>query len=108
VSVVASLMLFVYAGVNAFGAWAVIRRRSGAAMGFMASAAALVIAAVAVVFGHWAAPLFAAAGVVGASWVSVADARAARRRDAPWRHVTRALVGAGIVTLVLLGGVARA
>jgi len=100
--VLASLLLFGYAVANAFGAWSVLRRRSGMAMAFMASAAALVVAAVAVGFGHWAAPLFAAAGVLSASWVGYLEARASRARDGAWRHVARVGVGAAALALVVL------
>ena len=100
-SALGSVLLLLYAAVNAFGAWAVIRRRSGTAKGFMAASAVLVIAAVAVAFGHPAAVALATAGVVGASWVAYSDARAVGR-VVPWRQALRAAAGALLLALVLV------
>jgi hypothetical protein len=101
VTTLSSLMLLVYAVVNAFAAWAVIRRRSDTAKGFMGAAALLVVAAVAVAFGHWAKVPFAVAGVLLASWVSYLDARHARVNVETWRHALRAGAGALVVAAVL-------
>jgi hypothetical protein len=103
VTFLAVLLLVAYAAANVFGAWAVLRRRSGAAQGFMAAAAALVVAAVAVGFGHPAALPFTIVGALLASWVSLADVRWRRDRVVPWRHHgLRALVGISAVAAVLL------
>jgi hypothetical protein len=97
------LVLVGYAAANVFGAWAVIRRRSGAARGFMAAAALLVVGAVAVGFGHSAALPLTVAGAVVASWVSLADVRWSRMRVVAWRHHgLRAVVGLVAIAAVLV------
>jgi hypothetical protein len=102
VTTLATLLALAYAAVNAFGAWAVIRRRRATAMGFMMAAAVLVIAAVAVAFGHAASLAFTAVGVVLAATVSGIDARATRGRVVVWRHVlVRAVAGAVVLAAVL-------
>ncbi|MBA2667234.1 MAG: hypothetical protein H0U69_09415 [Trueperaceae bacterium] len=97
----ASVLLLAYAAFNAFGAWSIIRRRGGSAMGFMASAAVLVVAAVAVAFSHPAKVPFAVVGVLASSWVSIADARAAGDRDGAWWQVLRGVAGALVVAAVV-------
>jgi hypothetical protein len=101
VTTLASLLLLAYAALIAFRAWVVIRRRSEAAMGFMAAAATLVIAAVAVAFGHWASLPFTVFGVLVASAVSYRDALVAGGGVVVWRHALRAAFGALIVAVVL-------
>ncbi len=98
----ASVLLLAYAALTAFRAWGIIRRRSESAMGFMAAAATLVIAAVAVAFGHWASVPFALVGVLLASLVSYLDARVSRGGVVPWRHALRAAFGALVVVAVLV------
>jgi hypothetical protein len=102
VTTLASVLLLAYAALTAFRAWGIIRRRSEFAMGFMAAAATLVLAGVAVAFGHWASVPFALVGVLLASVVSYLDARAAGGGVVAWRHALRAAFGALVVVAVLV------
>lgn len=89
-----------YAVVNAFGTWAILRRRQAVALGFMASAVVLTVAAVATGFGHPSAFVLALLGAVGASLTSWINARTVLGRVVPWRHVLRAAYGGLVVLLV--------
>ena len=89
-----------YAVINAFGAWAVLRRRQAVALGFMAAAVVLTVAAVATGFGHASAFVLTLIGAVGASLTSWINARTVLGRVVAWRHVLRASYGVIVVLLV--------
>lgn len=105
-TVLAVVLTAAYAVVNAFGAWAMLRRRQAVALGFMAAAVVLTVAAVATGFEHDSAFVLTLIGAVGASLTSWINARTVLGRVVPWRHVLRAAYGAVVVLLVglALGG----
>lgn len=89
--------------VNAFGAWAVSRRRPGVARLFLLSATVLVVAAVAVAYGLRFAAWILAGGLLLAWLSSYLNARWVLGRVV-WRyHLMRA---AALVALLALGLVA--
>ena len=98
------VLVALYAVVNAFGAWAVLRRRRSVALAFMGVAVLLTVAAVAVAFERPVALPLTALGVVGASLTSQVNARLVLGRVVPWRHVLRAAFGATLVLLVAFAG----
>ena len=91
---VALLLTVGYAAVNAFGAWAVVRRRSSIGGTFFAAAVALMIGAVAIGYALPSATAFVAIGALLASFASWWNARVFLGRVVVGRHVARALVGA--------------
>ncbi len=99
VAVVAVAFTFGYAVVNAFGAWAVVRRRSAFGAAFFIAAVLLTVGGVAVAFGLPGAVPLVSAGAVVASATSWRNARLVLRRVVPWRHVLRAAAGALCVAL---------
>lgn len=99
VQALAVVAVLVYAVVNAFGSWAVVRRRSSIGGAFFAAAALLTVGAVAVAFGLPGARPLVVIGVVVASTTSWWNARAVLRRLVPWRHAVRAAAGASVVAL---------
>jgi hypothetical protein len=101
-TVVAALVALVYAVVNAFGAWAVVRRRSSIGATFFVAAVALTIGAVAIGFAMPSATSFVASGAVAASIASWWNARVFLRQVVLRRHVARALAGTVATALAYL------
>jgi hypothetical protein len=101
-AVVAAFVALGYAVVNAFGAWAVVRRRSSIGATFFVAAVALTIGAVAIVFAMPSATQFVAFGAVTASIASWWNARVFLSRVVLRRHVARALAGAIATALAYL------
>ena len=92
-NVVVAVLVFGYAIVNAFGAWAVVRRKSWVAALFMLTAAVLTVGAVALVYGLTLAFWLVLLGVLGASAMSFVNAVVIIGRIL-WRaHALRALAG---------------
>lgn len=89
-----------YAVVNAFGAWAVARRRRSVALAFMAVAVVLTVAAVALAFERPVALVLTAVGAVGASLTSRVNAALVLGRVVAWRHLLRAGFGAALIAWV--------
>jgi hypothetical protein len=89
----ALLVAIGYAAVNAFGAWAVVRRRSSIGGTFFAAAVLLTIGAVAIGYAVPSATAFVAIGAVLASLASWWNARVFLGRVVLGRHVARALAG---------------
>lgn len=95
--VVVAVFVFGYAVVNAFGAWAVVRRKSWVAALFMLTAAVLTVGAVALVYGLELALWLVLLGVVGASAMSFVNAVVMIGRVL-WRaHALRAAAGVVLV-----------
>ena len=91
----------VYAAVNAFGAWAVVRRRSRVAAAFLVAAAILTVGAVALAFGSPSAAVLVPVGALLASLASWWNARIVLRRMVPRRHAVRAVAGACVAALAV-------
>ncbi len=90
-----------YAAVNAFGAWAVVRRRSRVAAAFLLAAALLTVGAVALAFGSPSATVLVPFGALLASFASWWNARIVLRRTVPRRHAVRAVAGACVAALAV-------
>ena len=90
-----------YAAVNAFGAWAVVRRRSRVAAVFLVAAALLTVGAVALAFGSPSAAVLVPVGALLASLASWWNARIVLRRTVPRRHLVRAVAGACVAALAV-------
>lgn len=101
-SAFAVVLVAAYAVVNAFGTWAVARRRRVVALAFMASSVVLTVAAVAVAFERPVALPLVIVGAVAASLTSQVNARVVLGRVVPWRHALRAAFGAFLVLIVAL------
>lgn len=101
IGVLALLAAVVYAAVNAFGAWAVVRRRSRVAAAFLVAAALLTVGAVALAFGSPSAAVLVPAGALLASLASWWNARIVLRRFVPRRHALRAVAGVIIAALAM-------
>jgi hypothetical protein len=101
VAVVAFAAAIGYAAVNAFGAWAVVRRRSRVAAVFLVAAALLTVGAVALAFGSPSAAALVPLGALLASFASWWNARIVLRRMVPRRHALRALAGIAIAALAV-------
>ncbi len=91
-----------YAVVNAFGAWAVVRRRSAFGAAFFVAAVLLTVGGVAVGYGLPGAVPLVTAGALMASLTSWRNARLVLRRVVPWRHALRAAAGGVAIALTLL------
>lgn len=90
---VVAVLVSGYAVVNAFGAWAVVRRKSWVAAFFMAAAAVLTVGAVALAYGLPESLWLVVAGVVLASAMSFVNAVVMIGRVL-WRaHALRAVAG---------------
>ena len=103
VLILAALATIVYALVNAFGAWAVVRRKSWVAALFMASASLLVVSAVALAYSLPAARILLGLGLVLASITSLLNAGIVLGRVVWSFHLLRALIAALIFALASLG-----
>ncbi|MFN2322815.1 MAG: hypothetical protein ABR510_07640 [Trueperaceae bacterium] len=95
----------VYAAVNAFGAWSVVRRRSRVAAAFLLAAAILTVGAVALGFGSPSAAVLVPVGALLASLASWWNARIVLRRMVPRRHAVRAVAGACVAALAIWASV---
>lgn len=94
---VVAVLVAGYAVVNAFGAWAVVRRKSWVAALFMLAAAVLTVAAVALAYEVPGSLWLVAIGVVLASIMSFVNAAVMIGRVL-WRaHALRAIAGAALV-----------
>ena len=102
VAVAAVVFAFGYAVVNAFGAWAVVRRRSAFGAAFFIAAVLLTVGGVAVGYGLPGAVPLVTAGALMASLTSWRNARIVLRRVVPWRHALRAAAGAVAVVLTFV------
>ncbi len=89
-----------YAFVNAFGAWAVVRRKPWVAGLFLLAAAALIIAAAAFVSAIPFARAFLAAGLLLASLASLVNARVVFGKVEPRDHIVRAALALALYLLV--------
>jgi hypothetical protein len=107
VAVAAVVFAFGYAVVNAFGAWAVVRRRSAFGAAFFIAAVLLTVGGVAVGYGLPGAVPLVTAGALMASLTSWRNARIVLRRVVPWRHALRAAAGAVAVVLTFLATAGR-
>jgi hypothetical protein len=107
VAVAAVVFAFGYAVVNAFGAWAVVRRRSAFGAAFFVAAVLLTVGGVAVGYGLPGAVPLVTAGALMASLTSWRNARIVLRRVVPWRHALRAAAGAVAVVLTFLATAGR-
>ncbi|UCH26903.1 MAG: hypothetical protein JSV66_04455 [Trueperaceae bacterium] len=97
----AGVLSLIYAVVNAFGAWAVIRRKPLVASLFMLAASCLIVAAVALVYKLPFALWLLGSGLMMASIASLMNAWIVLGRVV-WRfHLIRA-VWAGIVFAIAL------
>jgi hypothetical protein len=85
VLLLAFLVTSIYAVINAFGAWAVIRRKRWVAALFMLAASVLIIAAVALVSDLPFTRILLAAGLALASLTSLLNASVVLGRVI-WRH----------------------
>ena len=93
---VVAVLVAGYAVVNAFGAWAVVRRRGWVAALFMLAAAVLTVAAVALAYGVPVASWLVVVGVVLASAMSFVNAAVILGRVL-WRaHILRAAAGVAL------------
>jgi len=107
VAVVAVVFVFGYAVVNAFGAWAVVRRRSAFGAAFFIAAVLLTVGGVAVGYGLPGAVPLVTAGALTASLTSWRNARLVLRRVVPWRHALRAAAGGVAIALTFLATAGR-
>ena len=99
----AALASLIYAVVNAFGAWMVVRRKPWVAALFMLAAAVLVIASAALVFDFAYARVLLGGGLILASVASFINAHIVLG-NVVWRfHLLRAAVGVAIYLLALYG-----
>lgn len=90
---VVAALVFGYAVVNAFGAWAVVRRRGWVAALFMLAGAVLTVGAVALAYGAQESLWLIVAGVALASGMSFVNAVVIIGRVL-WRaHALRAAAG---------------
>jgi len=100
-----ALLMVVVLGVvavNAFGAWAVSRRKPRVAGVFLLGAVVLVIAAVALGYGLRFASWILAAGLVSTWLASYLNARWVLGRVVARHHVLRAVAMAALLALALL------
>ena len=98
--VLAVLLCFAYAAVNAVGAWAVVRRKPWLAGLFMLTAAVLTIAGVVVAYALREGAWLTAAGALLASAVSLANAQLVLGRVVPRFHLLRLAAGLVLIALV--------
>ena len=102
-TVVALLVALAYAVVNAFGAWAVVRRRSSIGATFFGAAVLLTIGTVAIGYELRSATPFVGVGAALASLASWWNARVFLGRVVPRRHVARAVAGVVATALAYVG-----
>ncbi len=91
-----------FVGVNAFGAWAVSRRRPYVARLFLLAATVLVVAAVALGYHLWAAAWILVAGLLLWWWASYLNAAWVLGRVVPRHHVLRAVSVVAVMALTVL------
>ena len=97
-----AVLVFAYAVVNAFGAWAVVRRRGWVAALFMLAATVLTVAAVALAYGVPEGPWLVLAGAALASAMSFVNAAVILGRVL-WRaHALRAAAGVAVTIAAFL------
>ena len=96
----AALVTALYAFVNAFGAWMVIRRKPRVAGLFMLAAAVLMVAAAAMVSFIPYTRVILAVGLVMASATSLLNAQVVIGKIEAKNHMIRAAVAIGIYLLV--------
>ncbi len=88
--------------VNAFGAWAVSRRKPRLSRQFLLAAVVLVVAAVALGYRLRFASWILVAGLALAWFASYLNARLVLGRVVPWHHALRAVSMAAMVALAVL------
>jgi len=98
-ALLASVVTAVYAFVNAFGAWMVVRRKGWVAGLFMLAATTLMIAAAALVSAIPYTRVILALGLVLASLASLVNAQIVIGKVEPKNHLVRAAVALGIFLL---------
>lgn len=92
-----------YAFINAFGAWMVIRRKTWIAALFMLAATVLIVAAAAFISVVPYARVLLVVGLVLASLASFLNARIVLGRVTPRNHLIRAAIAALIYVVAELG-----
>lgn len=93
------LLALGFVGVNAFGAWAVSRRRPQVARTFLLAATVLVVAAVALGYHLAFATWILAAGLALWWWASYLNAAWVLGRVVPRHHLVRAAAAIAVVGL---------
>ena len=96
----AAVLTALYAFVNAFGAWIVIRRKPWVAGLFMLAAAVLMVAAAAMVSSIPYTRVILAVGLVMASVTSLLNAQVVIGRVEAKNHLIRAAVAVGLYLFV--------
>lgn len=101
--VVATILTVIYALINAFGAWAVVRRKPWLAALFMLAAAVLVVAAAAFLYKLPYTQTLLASGLILASLASFLNAYLVLG-EVVWRfHVIRAVAAVLIYVVAYYG-----
>ena len=101
--VLAAVATFLYALINAFGAWMVVRRKPWLAALFMAAACLLMIAFAALAFDFPYTRILLAMGLVTASVASLLNAHV-MLGGVVWRyHLLRATVGLAVYLVANVG-----
>lgn len=99
----AAIAALVYAFVNAFGAWMVVRRKPWVAAWFMLAASVLIISAASLFYAFDYTRVLLGTGLILASAASFINAHIVLG-NVVWRfHVIRALVGLAIYTVAYAG-----
>lgn len=96
-----ALLLVLYALVNVFGAWALMRRKPWLAWLFLLAAALLMVSGVALVSALPTILYLLALGLALASLASYLNARLVLGRTLLLNHLARALVALGLFALAL-------
>lgn len=96
-----ALLLVLYAFVNVFGAWTLMRRKPWLAWFFMLAAALLIVSGIALVSALPTVLYLLALGLLLASLASYLNARLVLGRVLVFNHLLRALVALGLFALVL-------
>ena len=101
--VLAVIVTALYAFVNAFGAWMVIRRKTWIAALFMLAATVLIVAAAAFISVMPYARVLLGVGLVLASLASFLNARIVLGRITPRNHLIRAAIAVLIYVVAEVG-----
>jgi len=99
----AAVAALIYAFINGFGAWMVVRRKPWVAAWFMVAASVLIIAAASLIYTFDYTRVLLGAGLFLASAASFINAHIVLG-NVVWRfHVIRAFVGIAIYTVAYAG-----
>lgn len=102
-TILAAVAALIYAFVNGFGAWMVVRRKPWVAGLFMIAASALIVAAASLIYAFDYTRLLLGSGLLLASAASFINAHIILG-NVVWRfHVVRALIGLAIYTVAYIG-----